>query len=93
MVRMKRVKLTVYGVVQGVAFRYHTVQEARNLGVTGWVRNCADGSVEAVVEGEMAAVDGLAFWCRTGPPMARVSDVRVKEQPYVGEFEVFEVLV
>jgi len=89
---MKRVTLKISGVVQGVAFRYHTVAEARRLGVTGWVRNVPDGTVKALAEGEAAAVDEFMAWCRMGPSMARVEAVRVTTTAYGGEFDDFEVV-
>ena len=92
MVRMKRVRLRVSGVVQGVAFRYYTVAEAKRLGVTGWVRNVPDGTVEALAEGELAAVDEVTQWCHAGPRMARVDGVKVKVEEYGNAFEGFDVV-
>jgi acylphosphatase len=85
------VHLLVYGCVQGVGFRYRARAEAVRLGVTGWVRNRPDGSVEAVAEGKCDAVATFAAWCRTGPPAARVS--RVDEAPAVsgGAFKEFAI--
>jgi acylphosphatase len=57
------------------------VEVAAGLGVSGWVRNRRDGSVEALVQGEPTAVDALIAWCRRGPPAARVSAVDVHETP------------
>jgi len=88
---MKRVRLRISGVVQGVAFRYFTVAAARRHGVTGWVRNVPDGTVEALAEGETVAVDEFTQWCRTGPRMARVEDVTVKVEGYEGDFDAFHV--
>jgi acylphosphatase len=76
---MKAVQARVTGRVQGVSFRWYTQERARGLGVTGWVRNEPDGSVVLHVEGEDDAVDALVTWCRTGPSMARVTDVAVRE--------------
>ena len=73
----RRVRVT--GRVQGVFFRAWTRDEARQLGVNGWVRNASDGSVEAQVEGEEAAVEQLIERMREGPPSAAVEDVRVEE--------------
>jgi acylphosphatase len=72
----------VSGVVQGVGFRASTRDEAlRYPGVSGWVRNLADGRVEAVFVGERAQVEKLVEWCRQGPPGSRVDDVEVVEEP------------
>jgi acylphosphatase len=68
-------QVTVHGRVQGVAFRHHTKLRARELGLAGWVRNRADGSVEAWVEGPQAAVAELLAWLAIGPPAARVERV------------------
>ena len=78
-VHEKAVDVTVTGRVQGVSFRFYAEQEARRLGVTGWVRNEPDGSVGGHFEGESAAVDALVAWCRSGPRMARVEHVAVRE--------------
>ena len=75
----KAVDVTVTGRVQGVSFRFYTEQEARRLGVTGWVRNEPDGSVGGHFEGDPGAVDALVAWCRTGPRTAHVEHVRVRE--------------
>jgi acylphosphatase len=84
-----RVHLLVSGRVQGVAFRAYTEDEARRLGVTGWVRNLPDGRVEAEAEGERAFVEALVAWCRRGPPAARVDHVEVAWRPYVGDLGTF----
>ena len=77
MTRAAQVRVT--GRVQGVAFRWYTQEQARNLGVAGWVRNEPDGSVLLHAEGDDEAVDALIEWCRTGPSTARVSDVAVRD--------------
>ena len=81
---MKAVQARVTGRVQGVSFRWYTQERARSLGVTGWVGNEPDGSVLVHAEGEDDAVDALVEWCRTGPSMARVSDVAVREAASTG---------
>jgi acylphosphatase len=71
------VDIRVTGRVQGVSFRFHAEQEARGLGLTGWVRNEPDGSVALHAEGEADALEGLVTWCRRGPSYARVDGVEV----------------
>ncbi len=70
-----RVHLLVSGLVQGVFFRQSTVDEARRLGLAGWVRNLPDGRVEVEAEGERTAVEALVRFCGEGPPGARVDHV------------------
>jgi acylphosphatase len=84
----RRVRIT--GDVQGVFFRAWTQDQARSLGVTGWVRNASDGSVKAHVEGEEAAVEQLIERMRDGPPGAQVDDVEAAVSP-VESLERFEV--
>ena len=81
-------RLKIFGVVQGVGYRWSMVQEARRLGVRGGVRNCRDGTVEAVVAGTMQALDQIIDWARKGPPSAVVSRVDVLAGE--GSFESFE---
>lgn len=88
-----RAHILVSGEVQGVAFRAATVDEARRLGVQGWVRNVADGRVEAEAEGERAKVEALVRWCRRGPPAARVQDVQATFSAYAGDLGPFSVRV
>jgi len=75
-----RRRVLVHGRVQGVFFRGATQRRARALGVAGWVRNRADGSVEAVFEGARDAVEAALAFCREGPPGARVERVDVREE-------------
>jgi acylphosphatase len=72
-----RAHVFISGRVQGVSFRYYTYHEALRLGLTGWVRNLWDGRVEAVFEGEKAAVNAILDWCKSGPPPATVDSVDV----------------
>lgn len=74
------IQVRIQGRVQGVWFRGWTVGEAAALGLTGWVRNRADGSVEALFVGPLADVETMIDKCRHGPPAARVDDV-VRETP------------
>jgi acylphosphatase len=70
--------LMISGIVQGVGFRYAMVVQARRLKLRGWVRNRSDGRVEAVADGEAAALDALERWAAHGPPGARVDEVEVR---------------
>ena len=81
--------LDIFGLVQGVGFRYHFSDEARRLGVSGWVRNRRGGSVEAMVEGTPEAVEALVAWARVGPAAAQVERVEVSLAE--GEFAGFEL--
>ena len=80
----------VEGRVQGVFFRAWTKEQADQLGLTGWVRNCADGSVEALLEGNEPAVRKLVEQLHHGPPSAQVTQVVVEEAAPQenGQFEV-----
>jgi acylphosphatase len=77
--RVRR-RVKVRGRVQGVFFRDSARERARAHGVSGWVRNCHDGTVEAVVEGPPDAVERVVRFFETGPPSARVEDVEVKDE-------------
>ena len=79
-----RRRAIVHGRVQGVFFRDTARQKARKLGLSGWVRNCADGTVEAVLEGDPHAVQEMLQELRSGPPRARVDRVDVTEEPPEG---------
>ncbi len=81
-------RLRIRGRVQGVGFRMYLQREAQRHGVTGWVRNRHDGSVEAVVQGEADAVGAVIAWARHGPPSARVTNVDVNDGD--GDYTAFE---
>lgn len=77
-----RAHVVVHGRVQGVFFRAQTRDRARSLGLAGWVRNNANGTVEAVFEGDRERVESMVEWCRRGPAHASVDDVDVAwEEP------------
>lgn len=84
------VRLAIRGVVQGVGYRWSMKQEAKRLGVRGWVRNRRDGSVEAVAQGAPAAVDALVAWARRGPAGAAVDAVDVVQDEALETFRGFE---
>jgi len=81
--------LKISGRVQGVGFRYYMHHHAQRLGVTGWVRNCRDGSVEAVVQGDDAAISQIIAAARRGPRSSGVSEVNVSDGD--GTYEGFEI--
>lgn len=87
----RRVHMWVSGHVQGVFFRASTRDEARRLGLTGWVRNLPDGRVELVAEGPEDVVEDLINWCRKGPSFARVDRVDVQAEEFKGAYTGFDV--
>ena len=74
-------RLFIHGRVQGIGFRWALMNEAKRLGLGGWVRNCSDGSVEALLIGPLEAVDDLTLWAHHGPPQARVDHVISRDEP------------
>ena len=84
-VRRVRVRVLVRGRVQGVFFRAEARARAESLGLSGSVRNLADGAVEAVFEGDPERVESLVAWCRRGPEGASVEDVQVSSEEPTGE--------
>lgn len=87
-----RVHVLIEGRVQGVFFRASTRDEARARGLAGWVRNLADGRVEAVFEGDRPVVENMIAWCRKGPPYAYVDQIDIDWQPYRGDLADFRVV-
>ena len=75
------VRVRITGLVHGVFFRASLSRVAVEEGVTGWVRNVPDGSVEALLEGEETSVSKVVEWARKGPPRSRVDSVRTEPQP------------
>jgi acylphosphatase len=86
-----RYRVRVYGRVQGVGFRAATRSRARSLGLSGWVRNRQDGSVEAAIEGASAEVDEMLAWLRHGPPGAQVTDLQTIPEAPTGDVADFSV--
>ena len=87
---MKHVQIKVEGRVQGVFFRASVVNEAKSLGLKGWVRNLDDGSVLISAEGEDPSIKKLEEWCWKGPQFASVKNVIMEEKELKG-FNTFEV--
>ena len=87
----KQTRIIVRGVVQGVAFRAYTREVARSLGLRGYVRNRADGSVEIVAEGEDGPLQELTAWARGGPPSAAVETVDVTDAEPTNAFSDFTI--
>ena len=86
-----RAHLSISGRVQGVAFRYYAQDIAQSLEIKGWVRNCWDGKVEIVMEGEEEKVKELIDWCYQGPGSAIVEKVDIEWEKYRGEFNSFGI--
>lgn len=82
---MIRVRVLVHGRVQAVGFRFGARVEAQRLGVAGWVRNRSDGAVEAEIEGEPEAIDGMLAWLDEGPPGAEVTALTTTDLSPTGE--------
>ncbi|KEF32517.1 Acylphosphate phosphohydrolase, putative [Marinobacter nitratireducens] len=88
---IKRWKLRVSGIVQGVYFRASAEKSATEIGVTGYTRNLPDGDVEIVAEGSEGQLQQLKDWCHQGPPASRVDAVEVIEESATGEFSGFVI--
>lgn len=86
-----RVHVLVSGKVQGVFFRQKTKQQAQSLGVNGWVRNLPDGRVEAVFEGEEEQVKMIIDFCKHGPSRAKVTNVDVTMEHFLGNLSDFKM--
>ena len=84
-----RFHLLISGRVQGVLFRQGARAKALELGLTGFAKNLIDGKVEIVIEGEKEKVKEFIEWTNNGPGLARVNNVEMAEEEYIGEFEGF----
>ena len=84
-------RVIISGRVQGVCFRMETKQAAERLGVSGWVKNLADGTVEALFEGKKSGVDAVLSWCEKGPPMSVVTNMDIEWGNYSGRFKRFDI--
>lgn len=87
----KRGHFVVKGMVQGVCYRMYACDEARRLGLRGWVRNLTDGSVEIIAEGEENALNEFFGWCRRGPSYAHVTEVKEEYADATGKFDSFRI--
>lgn len=87
----RRIRARVSGRVQGVGFRAATERCAQALGLTGWVRNCEDHSVECLAEGEQAAIEEFIKYLRSGPLLARVDSLEYEDEPFQGGMTTFAV--
>ena len=87
-----KVYVLIYGKVQGVWFRVNTKNIADNLGLTGWVRNTADGKVEAVFEGDEKKIFSMIEWCSKGPSNSKVNKIEIFRKKYSKEFDNFTIL-
>lgn len=89
--KMKRVRVVVTGRVQGVGFRYFACERARDLQLTGYVRNLRNGGVEVVAEGEEGALEAMVVGLKNGPVSARVEEAHVVWLPYENSFTNFTI--
>lgn len=87
----ERVHVLVIGRVQGVYYRSSASEQARVLGLCGWVRNLPSGEVELCAEGPRPLLEQLVKWCHQGPPAAQVEQVRTRYEAATGEFTEFTV--
>jgi acylphosphatase len=88
----KRFHVVISGRVQGVRFRAEARKAAMALGLSGWVKNMPTGQVEALLEGNGQALAEMLAWCREGPPLARVTDIEIVEEPFSGTVTDFRIL-
>ena len=88
---MKYLTLKIFGLVQGVGFRWSSREKARELSIVGWVKNEIDGSVTVVAEGEEMALKNFLNWCKTGPRWARVDEMKEEWGDGKREFEDFGI--
>lgn len=87
----KQVHVIISGRVQGVWYRVSTKKMATTLGLLGWVKNRSDGAVEALFEGDEDVIHRMIAWCKQGPPLAQVTEVKVKDKQPTGEFKEFSI--
>lgn len=88
---MTRIKITVYGRVQGVGFRYHTRKKAQELGLTGYVTNKPDHTVEIVADGSDEPLKALVEWAKSGPERANVKRIEIEDCLPINRFDEFVI--
>ena len=86
---MQEYTIMAQGKVQGVFYRSETVQMAKRLALTGWVKNQSSGSVKIIVQGSSKNLEKFTHWCSIGPPLAKVTKIKVKCDKAVKEFKDF----
>ena len=86
-----RLHIVIEGIVQGVFYRASTIEESSKLGLTGWVKNCPDGRVEAVFEGNTDKIEKILEWCKEGPPGAVVRNVETVWEQATGDYNSFTI--
>ncbi len=88
---MTRAEIIVYGLVQGVGFRYYVLQKAQELKLKGYTKNQYDGTVLTVIEGEKSKIKILFDYLKVGPMRADVRDIKISWRSYSAEFSTFEI--
>lgn len=89
---MKKIRAIVSGKVQGVGFRIYTRAQARQLGISGFVRNLRNGKVEIVAAGQAERIGKLVKWAQSGSPSAQVNNLQLEDMEYIDEeFRDFEI--
>lgn len=89
---MKQASVQIFGFVQGVGFRHFIRSKARDLGLTGWVQNLPDGSVESIFQSDKSSIEKIIEECRRGPFLSEVENVEVKWEEIVDKFQEFVIL-
>ena len=91
MTNKTQIKVVIKGLVQGVFYRVHTKHTADTLGIKGYVKNLANGSVEAVFEGDPDVIARMIDWCHKGPEVSRIDNIQTQEIKTLSNFKIFEI--
>jgi len=89
--KIKSVYVKIYGNVQGVGFRYSTLQKAKNLEITGYVKNHQDGTVEVIAEAEESKLNTFLKWLKNGPPGSRVTNTQIQYKLTPSYYKTFSI--